>query len=66
MIKNMIKHGKSCQNLAMLHGKKTSRYVRTCMIFEWQSRNKILARFPKKTIDDMAKYTKFKIKKQPK
>ena len=42
MIRNMIKHGKSCQDLAMLHGRKTSRYVRTCMIFAWLSRNKIL------------------------
>ena len=31
----MIKHGKSCQDFAMLHCKKTSRYVRTCMIFAW-------------------------------
>ena len=48
MIGNMIKHCKSCQDLAVLHGKKTSRYIRTCMIFAWLSRNKILTSCAKK------------------
>ena len=58
MTRNIIKHEKSCQNAAMLHGKKRSRYVRTCMIFARISRNKFLARFPRKTNHDMARYTK--------
>ena len=45
----MMKNGKSFQDLAMLNDKKISRYVRTCKIFAWLSRNQILARFPRKT-----------------
>ena len=45
MTRNIIKHGKSCQDLALLHDKKISRYVRTCMIFAWLSRNKIFQNF---------------------
>ena len=57
-MRNMINCGNSCQDLVMLHGTKTSKYVRTCMVFAWLARNMILARFPKKTNHDMARYNK--------
>ena len=57
--KNILNLGKSCQDLAMVLTKKTPRYVRTCKFFAWLSRNKILARFPRKINHDIVRYIKY-------
>ena len=59
LIRNIINDRKSRQDLAMLHGKIISRYVRTCKIFAGVSRNKILTRFPSKINHEMARRTKY-------
>ena len=46
-------------NLAMVLPKKTSRNVRTCKFFAWLSRNRILARFSRRSNHDMARYIKY-------
>ena len=41
LIGNILNLGKSCQDLDMVFGMKISRYVRTCKISAWVSRNNI-------------------------
>ena len=59
LIRDILNHGKSRQDLAMLHGKITSRYVQTCKIIASFSRKKVLARLPRKINHDMARRTKY-------